>query len=96
MSNLLDYLIWRGDLSMKAAPFQAVDSLVLCRLSYVSFDDLLKEEDGPVSIRQAAQKRLETLQEDKTPLGKPISAQDQQLLSLLSESERFADWTICR
>lgn len=96
MSNLLDYLIWRGDLPMQAVPFQAVDSLVLCRLSYVSFDDLLQSEDEPVSIRQAAQARLQTLREGMTPLGKPVSAQDQQLLALLSGSERFAGWMIRR
>ena len=94
MSNLLDYLVWRGDLSMQTVPFQAVDSLILCRLSYVSFDDLLQPDDAPISIRQAAHQRLKTLRDDKTPLGKPISAQDQHLLSLLGESARFADWTI--
>ena len=33
MANVFDYLAWRGDLPFSAAPFNAVDSLILSRLS---------------------------------------------------------------
>ena len=38
MGNLLDYLAWRGDLSLDRVPFGPVDGLVLSVLSYVHFD----------------------------------------------------------
>ena len=38
MGNLLDYLAWRGDLSLEHVPFGAVDALVLSALAYVHFD----------------------------------------------------------
>ena len=35
MSNMLDYIEWRGDIPFTAAPFNEVDNLVLARLSYI-------------------------------------------------------------
>lgn len=41
MGNLLDYLDWRGDLTMAQAPFNEVDNLILAELSYVDFRGIL-------------------------------------------------------
>ncbi len=41
MANLLDYLDWRGDLTFVQAPFNEVDSLLLCCLSYIHFDGIV-------------------------------------------------------
>ena len=35
MANLLDYLDWRGDLTLEQAPFNEVDNLILAELSFV-------------------------------------------------------------
>ena len=40
MGNILDYLAWRGDLSLRQAPFGAVDALILSALSYIRLDGL--------------------------------------------------------
>lgn len=40
MANIIDYLQWRGDLDFTTDPFNAVDNLILARLSYIDFDDL--------------------------------------------------------
>ena len=37
MANLLDYLDWRGDLTLDQAPFNEVDNLILAELSFVDF-----------------------------------------------------------
>ena len=37
MSNLMDYLDWRGDLTFREAPFNEVDNLILAQLVYVEF-----------------------------------------------------------
>ena len=37
MANLLDYLDWRGDLTLEQAPFNEVDNLILAELSFVDF-----------------------------------------------------------
>ena len=37
MANLLDYLDWRGDLTLEQDPFNEVDNLILAELSFVDF-----------------------------------------------------------
>lgn len=41
MSNLIDYIKWRGDLSFEQDPFNDVDALVLTQISYLRFDGIL-------------------------------------------------------
>ena len=37
MSNIIDYVSWRGDLDFTASPFNEVDSLILTQLVYLDF-----------------------------------------------------------
>lgn len=53
MPDLFDYLIWRGDLTLEQSPFNDVDSLILCSLSYAALDGLVGP--GGATIRQAAE-----------------------------------------
>ena len=41
MANLLDYLDWRGDLTLEQAPFNEVDNLILAELSFVDFKGIV-------------------------------------------------------
>ena len=41
MSNFLDYLAWRGDLTFEKDPFNSIDALILSTLSYVDFKDVV-------------------------------------------------------
>lgn len=41
MANIMDYLDWRGDLSLTEVPFNEVDNLVLSTLSYFDFADIV-------------------------------------------------------
>ncbi len=52
MTGLIDYIRWRGDLSFQASPFNAVDNLILARLSYIDFNDLPEEGDSSVLWQQ--------------------------------------------
>ena len=36
MANLMDYLDWRGDLTLEISPFNEVDALILACLLYTS------------------------------------------------------------
>ena len=50
MANVLDYLEWRGDLSIQAAPFNEVDNLILSQLVYVDFEGVVPGEDSEEEI----------------------------------------------
>ena len=41
MANLMDYLDWRGDLTLEISPFNEVDALILAELSFVDFDGIV-------------------------------------------------------
>lgn len=83
MPNVFDYLAWRGDLLFSVAAFNAVDSLILSRLSYLPFDGVVPERyDAPVRLEEAA----------ATLLAQPRAyrlADDVRLLRALSAAPRF-------
>ena len=54
MSNIFDYLVWRGDLSFSQSPFNEVDNLILCYLSNVDFSGIISEQGSPITIATAA------------------------------------------
>ena len=37
MANMLDYLVWRGDISLSVSPWNGVDGLTCAQLSYLDF-----------------------------------------------------------
>lgn len=43
MSNILDYIKWRGDLTIQNDPFNEIDSLILSRFSYLPFDGIIEK-----------------------------------------------------
>ena len=60
MSNLFDYLDWRGDISFGNAPLCPVDALVLSVLSYVRMEDFIPASPSaePVRLSEAAEAYL--------------------------------------
>ena len=46
MANMMDYLTWRGDLTLKASPWCLVDSLVMASMSYNPFLDTVSDAEG--------------------------------------------------
>ena len=41
MKNILSYMEWRGDLSLKSFPLNEVDIAVLSRLAYIDFNGIV-------------------------------------------------------
>ena len=86
MGNMLDYLRWRGDLSVEKVPLGEVDALILAQLS------MLRWENAPRAAGTLAE-RAEVV------LAGPVSAgftpdEDEKLLRLISGSERFGGATL--
>ena len=44
--NIIDYLKWRGDLLLKASPFNEVDNLIISQMAYTCFDEYFKLKDS--------------------------------------------------
>lgn len=82
--NVFDYVTWRGDLTFAKDPFQEIDSLILCCLSYIRFDPLFekKEKWTIASAAKAFFALPGTSQVARTP-------EDLTLLQALSQSKRY-------
>ena len=92
MGNLLDYLAWRGDLSLDRVPFGPVDGLVLSVLSYVHFDGPAQREE-PVPLGAAAEEYLAL---PPARRGRCRCETDLALLRALASAPRFARLGLCR
>ena len=44
MTNIIDYLKWRGDVLFNSHPLNEVDSLVFAQLSYIPFDKMVSSD----------------------------------------------------
>lgn len=100
MTNILDYLEWRGDLSLSQDPFNAVDSLILSQLVYMDFDRILTENDY-VSLLPLAETVRRLLQ--AIPAGERLNNNymcdpktDRRFLTLLAGSRRFGSMQLTR
>ena len=47
MADIFDYLMWRGDLTLENSPLNAVDGMILARLSYLPFENIVDSGNEP-------------------------------------------------
>lgn len=68
MSNLMDYLDWRGDLTFREAPFNEVDNLILAQLVYVEFAGIVPApgEEGTITVKEACELFLHHMTEKRS------------------------------
>ena len=60
MTNMIDYLKWRGDIPIsKECPLNEVDSLILARISYFPFDKI--ETKGRETVESLSKKSFTLL-----------------------------------
>ena len=91
MANLLDYLDWRGDLTLEQAPFNEVDNLILAELSFVDFVPGPGEGDSVV-LREAAEGFFAKFPEgQKIDMGVLVPAVIPEMLRKMADSRRFGD-----
>jgi hypothetical protein len=92
MSNMLDYLIWRGDLTLAQDPFNCIDALLLSSLSYVDFTDVVPSKGGGmITVREASEKFFSLHSEEELAQDKSFINFGPKLLRGLAASERFKD-----
>ncbi len=93
MANILDYLIWRGDLTLAERPVNYVDNLVLCSLSYIGFDGAADWASGEGCTLAEAARWLDSLPPEQQHIRSPL---DRELLHLAAASARFGGIRLLR
>ncbi len=94
MANLLDYLDWRGDLTLEQSPFNEVDNLILAELSFVDFKDIVPGpgEGESVVLREAAEKFFAKFpQGEKIDMGVLVPGAIPDMLRKMADSRRFGE-----
>lgn len=93
MSNILDYLDWRGDIRMVDAPFNEVDNLLLSELSYVAFDGILPgiETDTWMTVKKAAEIFFSRHDKEEIYEDRSLMAKAPLVLEKMAKTERFQE-----
>ena len=86
---MLEYMKWRGDLSLNVAPTNEIDLLIFTQLSYLHFRDVLGSGGAPL---RAASRLVEAI--SREPGNAQIVTDRHTLLAAVAESERFGDLTV--
>ncbi len=90
MTNLFDYLQWRGDIPLSQLPLNSVDNLILSTLVYVHFQDLIPTgHDTPVTIGDAC--RAFTALPPEAQRARVRTPNDMKLAVEIQKASRFAN-----
>lgn len=93
MENIIDYIRWRGDLSMNAVPFQEIDSLILSLISYVNLDDIVPGIDTQdhISLKEASEIFWNLHSEEEVLASKSLNRLTPLLLRDAAQTIRFGN-----
>lgn len=87
MFTITDYVRWRGDIPFSVAPFNTVDALILCELTYFNFDHYVPGafDAEPVTVAKACEGDV------LVPLPNYCTEEDLVMQELMKSSVRFGD-----
>ena len=84
MSNVCDYIKWRGDLELSQSEFNEIDNLILSRFSYFPFDKIINYNEV-ITIKELGERFSKQDIKKLTILWKD----DIELFPIMSNSKRF-------
>ena len=96
MANILDYLDWRGDLTLAVSPFNEVDALLLAELSFIEFEGIVPppELGRGLRLRDAAEAFFARRKNRRTDMGLLVPGDIPAMLRAMANSRRFGDLLI--
>ena len=93
MANILDYLDWRGDLTLAQSPFNEVDALLLAELSFIEFEGIVPppELGRGLRLRDAASAYFARRKSRSDAMGLLVPGDIPAMLRAMAGSRRFGD-----
>ena len=93
MANILDYLDWRGDITLAQSPFNEVDALLLAELSFINFEGIVPppELGHGVRLRDAAAAYFARNEGREIDMGVLVPDRIPAMLCAMAGSSRFGD-----
>jgi hypothetical protein len=90
MSNINDYMAWRGDLSLDQDPFNSIDALILSCLSYVDFRGVVPGKgEGIITVEEAAAKFFSIHSDEELAQDKSFINFAPSMFRALAGTDRF-------
>ena len=89
MSDILDYLDWRGDIPFAVSPFNPVDGLILSQFCYIPLTGAVPDFGETVTLEEAFSRYDPDKVDDKAKI--MTFRQDNELFEKMARSDRFRD-----
>lgn len=90
MGNMMDYLDWRGDLSLAREPFNEVDNLLMSYLAYVRLDGIAPAPgEPPRPLKEVGEQFFQIHSEEYLKKEKSLTRLAWKVVPKLMESPRF-------
>lgn len=90
MANMMDYLDWRGDLSIEKDGFNEVDNLILAQLVYVDFEGIVPPPgQGEIYLKEASGLFWKKHTEQEIMARVSMTKSAPLLMRKMAESKRF-------
>ena len=86
MANIFDYVKWRGNLTITQAKFNEIDNLILSRVAYFPFDNIV-DENSETTIAKAYE-CFRALEPNSVAI---LQKEDWDLFPALAKSKRFGN-----
>lgn len=98
MSTVLDYIAWRGDLSLDVVPFNEIDALIFCEFAYLKLKGIVPEEVGTdgVTLKEAAALFFGSEDaEERSDMGILFGKNVVNLFKIMAASDRYKNLELC-
>ena len=92
MANIIDYLDWRGDLTLEASPFNEVDNLLLAELSFLDLEGIVPDvgQGKSVALREAVAAYFQRNEGQSLSMGVLVPDQIPEMAEKMALSQRFS------
>ena len=93
MSNMIDYIDWRGDIPLSASPFNEIDNLLFAELSYINFKHVIPEAPkyGWVTLAETMRTYMSLHRGEKEKLGLIMPDDYLEMARRMALSRRFSE-----
>lgn len=97
MNTIIDYVDWRGDLTLKQSPFNEIDAVIFTQLAYIDFSEIVNSDfSKPIFLKDVAV-QIENSEnfDQRVNFGPLINSEIVTLLKKTSKSKRFCNTKLC-
>lgn len=94
MANILDYLDWRGDLTLAERGFNEVDNLLMAELCFLDFSGIVPADFSAPVFLPDAMRQYDAARPQET-MGVLVPEQIPELGHKMAASRRFSNLTLC-